>query len=793
MPTRCLFVNTLSWPILLLAIWALTACSTTKHVPDNKYLLDKVEIIIEPDSLGNRPADLSAADLYNYLRQVPNHKVLGFLKLQLNTYNLSGSDTTSRWNRWLRRIGQAPVIYDSVLTRNSANQLRLALANKGYLETTVTVDSVMRPDKKKASLTYHVKPGTPHRISSFSYEIPDSAIARILLRDTARAEIQPGAIFDRDKLEQLRTNMAARLQRRGYYGFSKEYITFYADTAANSTEVDLTLVLHAPPVRGSVREDSTAVHNVYKIRNVIFVTDYHQGQPVSDAIAHAEEIKRDSEGYITVYGDDRYIKPSALIEKCFITPGARYNSAMVDRTYEYMAQLGIIRSINIELLPVTGGDGQHELDAYVLLIRNRKQSVSFEVEGTNSEGDLGFGVGVTYQHRNLFHGSQLFTAKFRSSYESLSGNLDNFINNRYTEQAAEVGITFPRFIFPFLSRRFKHNIKASSELALSFNYQERPEFTRIIAGAGWKYKWNNRRGTRRSTWDFVDISYVHIPNSIDDFIDQLNPRIRYSYEDHFIMRMGFTYQWTNRRIPSANGGILTRNRIQPRVYNMRAAVETAGNLLYAYSSIFKQRKSDGVYKIFGTQYAQYAKAEFDYTVLRNFNSRHGLAFHAGLGVAFPYGNSKVIPFEKRFYAGGANGVRGWAVRTLGPGGYPGGDGDNTADFLNQCGDINLLLSLEYRAKLFWLLEGALFVDAGNIWTIRSYENQPYGVFKFDKFWQQMAMAYGAGLRMDFTYFIFRIDLGLKLHNPAEGQLKWPITKMSWKRDATFLFAVGYPF
>lgn len=466
---------------------------------------------------------------------------------------------------------------------------------------------------------------------------------------------------------------------------------------------------------------------------------------------------------------------------------------MVDRTYEYMSQLGIIRSINIELQPVSTDDGNTALDAYILLIRNRKQSVAFEVEGTNSEGDLGFGVGVTYQHRNLFHGSQLFTAKFRSSYESLSGNLDNFINKRYTEQAAEVGITFPRFIFPFLSRRFKHNIKASSELALSFNYQERPEFTRIIAGAGWKYKWNNRFGTRRSTWDFVDISYIHMPNSIDDFIDQLNARIRYSYEDHFIMRMGFTYQWTNRRIPAATGGILTRNRLQPRVYNMRASVETAGNLLYAYSSVFKQKKSDGVYKIFGTQYAQYAKAEFDYTVLRNFNSRHGLAFHAGVGVAFPYGNSRVIPFEKRFYAGGANGVRGWAVRTLGPGGYPGGNDDYNADFLNQCGDINILLSLEYRAKLFWLLEGAFFVDAGNIWTIRSYENQPYGVFKFDKFWQQMAVAYGVGLRMDFTYFIFRIDLGLKLHNPAEGQLKWPITKMSWKRDATFLFAVGYPF
>lgn len=170
-----------------------------------------------------------------------------------------------------------------------------------------------------------------------------------------------------------------------------------------------------PPARGSANEDSTAVHRVHHIRNVIFITDYHQGQPVSDAVAQAEEIQRDKEGYITVYGDDHYIKPSVLIEKCFITPGSRYNSAMVDRTYEYMSQLGIIRSINIELQPVSTDDDNTELDAYILLIRNRKQSVAFEVEGTNSEGDLGFGVGVTYQHRNLFHGSQLFTAKFRSS------------------------------------------------------------------------------------------------------------------------------------------------------------------------------------------------------------------------------------------------------------------------------------------------------------------------------------------------------------------------------------------
>ena len=176
---------------------------------------------------------------------------------------------------------------------------------------------------------------------------------------------------------------------------------------------------------------------------------------------------------------------------------------------------------------------------------------------------------------------------------------------------------------------------------------------------------------------------------------------------------------------------------------------------------------------------------------RNFNPRHSLAFHVGAGVGVPYGNSKVLPFEKRFYAGGANGVRGWGVRTLGPGSY---DSRNSVDnFINQCGDIRLDLNLEYRAKLFWLIEGALFIDAGNIWTIRNYENQPGGAFKFNEFYKQIACAYGAGIRLDFTYFLLRFDLGMKAYNPAQNQERWPLIHPRWKRDASFHFSVGYPF
>lgn len=181
----------------------------------------------------------------------------------------------------------------------------------------------------------------------------------------------------------------------------------------------------------------------------------------------------------------------------------------------------------------------------------------------------------------------------------------------------------------------------------------------------------------------------------------------------------------------------------------------------------------------------------DYAFTHNFSDRTSLAMHVGAGVAIPYGNSSVVPFEKRFYAGGANSVRGWGVRTLGPGSFATRNSQNS--FIYQCGDIRFDASIEFRSKLFWVIEGAAFVDAGNIWTIRDYADQPGGVFKFNKFYEQLALAYGVGLRMNFTYFLVRLDMGMKAHDPASGQEHWPMLSPNFKRDSEFHFSVGYPF
>ena len=760
------------------------ACSSTRHVPAGAMLLDDVKIVVEDSS------QVETTDLYNFLRQTPNHKVLGFAKLQLATYNLSGHDSTKWYNKWLRRMGQPPVIYSDELTDASQRQLRQALVNKGYMDAQVEVDTIPRHDKKKIKVRYRLRPGMPHTISSIIYDIPDTAMAGIVLRDSANFTLRPGDLLDRTELDTERALITERLRNRGYYAFTKEYITFIADTAAGSKDVDLTLTVQPPRKLGSDVADSLAHHSPYYINKVIFVTD-DAGITSSGTHTIAASDTVVYKGVDVIYGKDHYILPSTLVEKCFLVPGQLYRSFMVDRTYEQLAQLGIIKSINIQMVPQPELDGKQWLDAYIFLSRNRKQGVSFEVEGTNSEGDLGFGVGLTYQHRNLAHRSNLLTAKFRANYESLSGNLGGLINDRYTEFAGELGITFPKFMFPLLSSGYKRRIKASTELALSFNYQERPEYTRIIAGAAWKYKWTARQGRERRTFDLLDVSYVYLPESTIDFLNQVaptNPLLRYSYEDHFIMRMGYTYRRTNKRIASSS---LRKQPFQTNVYSWRASGEVAGNLLYAISSLSHQQRKNGVYELFGIQYSQYAKAEVDYTIAHNFTPRHSLAFHAGFGIGVPYGNSRVLPFEKRFYAGGANGVRGWSVRTLGPGSYD--SRNSVTDFINQCGDIRLDLSLEYRMKLFWVFEGALFLDAGNIWTIRNYENQPGGVFKFNSFAKQLAAAYGVGLRMDFNYFLLRLDLGFKAHNPALNQEPWPIIHPRWKRDTSLHFSVGYPF
>lgn len=765
------------YTILLYLALSLASCSATKFVPDGSYLLDEVKI--HTDNKEIKPSDMRL-----YVRQNPNSKWFSTIKTQLYVYNWSGRDSTKWFNRFLRKIGDAPVIYNESDAIRSQEEIAKAVQNLGYMGA--SVKRTTKTKKKKLKLFYEITSGKPYIVRTLKYDISDKKIAEYLRNDSTQSMLREGMLFDVNVLDAERQRITDYLLCNGYYKFNKDYITYTADTARNTHQVDLTL--HLLPYKTYVG-DTPKEHFQYKINKINFITDYDVLQ--SSALSSIEI--NDSlhyNGFPIYYKDKLYLRPKVLVDNLRFASGDLYDERNVQKTYTYFGRLSALKYTNIRFFETQNGDST-QLNCYVMLTKSKHKSISFELEGTNSAGDLGAAASVSFQHRNLFRGSETFMVKFRGAYEAISGLQPGYKNHNYTEYGVETSINFPNFLFPFLTSDFKRRIKATTEFGLQYNYQLRPEFSRTIASASWSYKWMQKQKIQHRI-DLLDISYLYLPwissQFQEDYInkDKDNYILKYNYENRLIVRMGYNYSY------NSAGGALVNNTITTNSYSIRAGFESAGNILYGISKMINMRKNkDGEYAILGIPYAQYLKGDFDFAKNIIIDHRsNSLAFHAGIGIAVPYGNAKVVPFEKRYFSGGANSVRGWSVRNLGPGSFA-GDGN----FMNQSGDIKLDASIEYRTRLFWKFRGAAFIDAGNIWTIREYENQPGGVFEFDKFYKQIAVAYGLGLRLDLDFFVLRFDGGMKAINPKYKKAKerYPIIHPRFSRDFAFHFAVGYPF
>lgn len=754
-------------------IFSLASCTSTKFVPDGSYLLDEVKI--HTDQKDIRPSSLRM-----YVRQNPNAKWFSLIKTQLYVYNLSGRDSTKWGNKFLRRIGDAPVIYSENEAQRSQDEITKAVRNMGYMAA--TVKRTTKTKKKKIKIYYDVTVGKPYIVHSLKYDIHDPEIASQLQQDSVHSLLKEGMTFDVNTLDAERQRINDKLIRNGYYKFNKDYIGYTADTIRDTYLVDLTLHLQAFKAHAN---DSAKAHKQYRINNINFITDYDVLQSsalnsidVNDSIHY--------KGYPIYYKDKLFLRPKLLVDNLRFAPGDLYNEQDVQQTYASFGRLSALKYTTVRFLETQIGDTT-ALNCYVMLTKSKHKSVAFEVEGTNSAGDLGAAASVSFQNRNLFHGSETFMIKFRGAYEVISGLQAGYLNNNYTEFGVETSINFPNFLFPFLSSDYKRRIRATTELGLQYNYQLRPEFSRTMASASWSYKWAQRQKIQHRI-DLINIGFLYLPWISDKFKEDhinkgQNSILRYNYQDRLIINMGYSYNY------NSVGGSIVNNTIVSNSYSIRFNFESAGNIMYALSKATNIRKNgDGEYAILGIPYAQYVKAEFDFAKNIRIDDRNSFAFHAGIGAAVPYGNAKTIPFEKQYFSGGANSVRGWSVRDLGPGSFSG-----NGILLDQSGDIKLDASIEYRSKLFWKFQGAAFIDAGNIWTIRDYENQPGGVFKINKFYKQIAVAYGLGLRLDLNFFILRFDGGMKAINPASGAERFSIINPKFSRDFAFHFAVGYPF
>ena len=727
----------------LISVLLLCACSETKYVPEGEYLLNKVKVKNDPPTKGVDPSVMRT-----YVHQVGNSRWFSAVKIPLATYSLSGRDTTKWINRLLRSVGEAPVIYDSISTRRSMSDLQMQLVNMGYLRA--SVDAMTKAKNKKIDVTYLLHPGKPYFIHKVDYVIEDSLIASLLnLDQEENRKLKAGMQFSVENLDGERKRITRELNNLGYYRFNKEFITFEADSVGPQ-DIDVVLVLRQQ--RGN---DGNAIpHQRYMVRNVIYKSGDRE-----DSLIH--------------------LRKGVLRRNTYVKENDYYSAEDLQNTYNHFGRLGAVRYTNISWKEQPDSN---LLDCQIQISTNKPSTISFQPEGTNTAGDLGFAASLTYQNRNLFRGSENLSIELRGAYEAIKG-LEGYSSHNFLEYSLGTKLTFPRFIAPFLSNGFQRRVNATSEVSMLYDLQNRPEFHRRVFSVGWRYKWSDPHHHDAYRIDLLDLNYISMPWISETFkreyLDDTSSRnaiLRYNYENLFIMKLGVGYTYNN--------GIIA----------IKANAETAGNLLGLMARSFGfHRNDDGQYTFLDVAYAQYMKVDLDVTRTINFNYFSQLVFHAGLGVAYPYGNSTILPFEKRYFSGGANSVRGWSVRSLGPGRYISRDG--RIDFINQTGDMKLDFNVEYRAHLFWKLGVALFADAGNIWTLRDYNDQPGGQFKFSEFLKQMAVSYGLGFRFNFDYFVLRFDMGMKAVNPAyqEGDEHFPIVHPKLSRDFAFHFAVGLPF
>lgn len=742
---------------LLCALVALMAasCSVNRFIPEGSYLLERVSISADSVAQG-------AQSLQGFVRQRPNTRWFSAVPVPLSVYCLSGTDSTRRFNRFLRRLGEAPVIYDSTMSRRTCINMEQAVRSMGYLNAWVKRDERVR--RNRLRLRYEVHPGERYRVRNLEVDIQDTALEHRLAEQDALPRLHEGMRFDLNVLDAERGRIASVLANSGYYRFNKDFIRFEADTTVGHHQVDLKMMVLPYQV---TPDHDTVMHSRYWLDNVNFRVDTTRtGRP--------------------------FLRRRALLEASRLESGNLYREADVQETYGRMIRLGAVLSTNVHLFP--SAKDSTGLDAVVQVTRGKRNSFGVEVEGTNSAGDFGAALSTSYQNRNVFRGGETFSVKLRGAFEAIKG-LSGYQDQNYIEYSAETGLSFPSFRAPFISRDFRRQVVATSEVSLMYDSQDRPEFHRRVVTAAWKYRWTRPGKRLQHRVDLLDLNYVFMPWISSTFRrlylddpENRNAILRYNYENLFIMKWGYSMTYNSRSIRDGRTNYGTNG------YIIRMGVESSGNLLYGLSKAgLSSTNSLGQYTLFNIAYAQYVKADFDYSKSFYFDKRNSLALHFGLGVAYPYGNSTILPYEKRYFSGGANSVRGWSVRELGPGSFRGNDG--RIDFINQTGDLKLDLNAEYRARLFWKLDGALFVDAGNIWTLRNYADQPGGQFKVDTFWRQIAVAYGLGVRLNFEYFILRLDGGMKAVHPAytDNRRHFPIAHPDFGRDFSLHFAVGLPF
>ena len=757
-------------------VTSFVSCSLRKHIPEDKMILKNNVVEIHSKDVAFTKSDISS-----YIVQASNPKFLGLMPLTW-VYYKTENNKKSKLVSWINRtIGEKPVYFNDNLKENSVIQISKYLNDIGYFNSGISTSIKNR--KGISKVYYSIYPSTPYIIDSVSYEIEDSTIYQYVKDINESSLIKKGEIYNAFNLDDERDLITEHLKNNGYFYFTKDYIFMDVDTNFNDRKANINIRIDNvldPLTQKNLNHKQYTINNIY-----IYPKGISPNKIKSDTTKYTFEINKHigDETYYFIYNEDPKIKFKTFDNIIQIKTGELYNLHQVTQTYKALNNLKIYNSSNIDFEPVeNNNDSINLINCNIILNRSKVNYYSLQLEGTNSSGDLGILGSFTYRNKNIFKGSEIFSLNLRAGTQAQSvlddeGNTSLF-NTR--EFGIDASIFFPKFLSPIKLKNFAKEYQPRTTLTIGYNLQARPIYTRQITVLTFGYNWMKSKYEQHifSPLTLNSVKVEPTPSFEEILKQETNQRIKDQYTSHLIFGLDYTYIFNNQNV-----------RFIKDFFYFKANIQSSGNLLSAFNNTSAIKTVDNYHEIFGIRYAQYIRFAFDFRYFKYVAGENQIATRFMLGAGIPYGNSNDMPFEKSFYAGGANGMRGWQFRELGPGVF------NNPDNLNieRIGDIQLEFNLEYRFPIHSFIKGAIFTDIGNIWTMRESETFVGGQFKFDTFYKQLAADAGIGIRFDFSFFLFRLDAAAPIVNPAypEGQ-RWRIDKLRFK-DFILNFGIGYPF
>nr|WP_121273664.1 BamA/TamA family outer membrane protein [Pedobacter schmidteae] len=749
--------NVLFRAILLFIIVFVTACSSTKYIADYQSIVKKVKIDSIPEAFEEEALNYIQKDIRPTSR-------LGINVLIYNMFNTKdGKYKTSN----IRPLGTPPPILDSTLVEISRSQIEKYLASKGYFNAKVQSD--IKVKNKRAEVFFEADTGAAFKINKINYEIPDPLIKDLYLGSKeAFSHLKEGKRYDDDSLAYERDQIYQVMKQRGYYDFSRPYIKFSVDSNLNNSKANVTLIIDNPVDKPK--------HLQYKLGETnIIIAPNADGFP--------DSIKMNDRMYKNVRFTDLSgkFRRNPITRYNFLHPGDRYDIRNENVTYDRMYELSVFKNVKIEYNK--SKDSTNTVNPVIQLIPQKIMSNRVEGEIPFNGGTVGFTLSNTYTNNNLFKGAEKFEFQVKGGLQARLGQGGSLINEIYQRDfSVSTTLTVPRLMIPFTRSRPGRGGMPHTIFSASYVYGlQKSAFQRRVILTSVAYEFRETRSKFHIVTP-LNLEYrfgnLLIDSTITNPENLLNNLYTLQLLNRKTITLGIKYAY------SLNAEKLTTNG---NFFYFRGEVDLAGNALQGVSKLLKTRiDSTGAATIFGVPFNQYVRPEIDLRWYKRLGEERQFVARLNAGIAYAYGNTKEVPFEKLFFGGGSSGIRAWQARTLGPGNYNRGEAiPNEYERkiyygLDQTGELHIETNFEYRYKLLnkffgAKLKGAVFVDVGNIWNISNGPSETR--FDFKKLGSQIAIGAGTGFRYDVQYFVFRFDVGLKLKDPQfQGSDQWVISK-----------------